>query len=102
MSTVRTASFYTPPDATPIAPSSPIEQKVDEIAERHGYVSREAPPVRKKRWSPVTEPLDQLSFRCAVTDINQFVTLADSRNETFRETFGYLMRLARSTGTSKP
>ena len=50
--------------------------------------------MRKKRWTPVTEPLDQLSMRVAVSDINAFVALADARAETFRETFAYLIKLA--------
>ena len=47
----------------------------------------------------MTEPLDQLSFRAAITDINAFVELADSRAETFREAFAYLLRLARTKGS---
>jgi hypothetical protein len=99
MSTVRTASFYTQPAAAPASPApsegdAALTRAVDAIGERHGYVSREPTPVRKKRWTPVTEPLDQLSMRVAVSDINAFVALADARAETFRETFGYLIRLA--------
>jgi hypothetical protein len=96
MSTVRTASFYTAP-TEPTAPTADVSpemtRRIDVIGERLGYVSREPAPVRKKRWNPVTEPLDQLSFRCAISDINAFVALADQRAETFRETFSYLMRL---------
>jgi hypothetical protein len=99
MSTVRTASFYTQQAAAPASPApagsdAALTRTVDAIGERHGYVSREPAPVRKKRWTPVTEPLDQLSMRAAVSDINAFVALADARAETFRETFAYLIRLA--------
>lgn len=103
MSTVRTAAFYTqPPRPTgePTLPAAPeTTTVVDAIAERHGYISREPAPTRKKRWTPVTEPLEQLSIRCAVADINEFVALADQRAETFRETFRYLVRLARAEAT---
>jgi hypothetical protein len=99
MSTVRTASFYTQPVSAPAPSTVPdtdaaLTRAIDAIGERHGYVTRETPPVRKKRWTPVTEPLDQLSMRVAVADINAFVALADARAETFRETFAYLIRLA--------
>jgi hypothetical protein len=98
MSTVRSASFYTQPAAAPASPAPEAEaaltRAVDAIGERHGYVSREPAPVRRKRWTPVTEPLDQLSMRVAVSDINAFVALADVRAETFRETFAHLIRLA--------
>jgi hypothetical protein len=103
MSTIRTASFYTAP-TEPFAPaasapptpdvSPEMTRRIDTIGDRLGYVSREPAPARKKRWTPVTEPLDQLSFRCAVSDINRFVELADARNETFRECFAYLVKLA--------
>ena len=101
MSTVRTAAFYTQaprPAAEPTPPAAPEPaiHAVDAIAERHGYVSREPAPIRKKRWTPVTEPLEQLSIRCAVSDINAFVALADQRAETFRETFRYLVHLAQT------
>jgi hypothetical protein len=98
MSTVRTASFYTQPPAaseTPATrPDEALTRAIDAIGERHGYVSREPAPTRKKRWTPITEPLDQLSMRVAVSDINAFVALADQRAETFRETFAYLIKLA--------
>jgi hypothetical protein len=108
MSTIRTAAFYTqaPAAPSPEPPPAPVTAEpaacvVDAIAERHGFVSREPAPVRKKRWTPVTEPLEQLSIRCAVSDINTFVALADQRAETFRETFRYLVRLAQAEAAKR-
>ena len=97
MSTVRKASFYAGDAAA--ASDEALTARTDAIAERRGYVSQVRAPLRKKRWTPVTEPLDQLSFRAATTDINAFVELADSRAETFREAFAYLLRLARTKGS---
>jgi hypothetical protein len=106
MSTVRTAAFYTQPSPSPSAAPTPADdtltRAIDAIGERHGYVAREAPAVRKKRWTPVTEPLDQLSMRVAVSDINAFVALADKRAETFRETFAYLIKLAAAQASDAP
>jgi hypothetical protein len=86
---------------TPVAPReepvpTPTEVRVsDAVAEKHGFVSREPAPVRRRRWAPVDEPLAQLNVRCAVRDINDFVTMCDREAISYREGFGRLMALVR-------
>ncbi|KTQ86754.1 hypothetical protein NS226_17780 [Aureimonas ureilytica] len=74
------------------APVREVEiQKVDRVAERAGFTSRE-PVVRKKRRQGISEAMGQINIRAAVEDINVFVEWCEENRYTSGQGFRELVR----------
>lgn len=79
------------PDNTP-APAVP-DHKIDEVAERHGFVSRE--PIRKVSRRKEAEPSANLNIRPPVSTYNRFVTWAMENRLSYPEALKELMDRAK-------
>lgn len=73
--------------------SSDALREADRAAERLGFQSREASPVRRRRRQPVEEAVDQFNLRAAVTDLNRFIEWCEDERQSYREGFAILVRL---------
>lgn len=77
---------------TDAAPSVPIH-KVDEVAARHGFVSRE--PIQKVSRRRDAEPSANLNIRPPITTYNRFVTWAMENRMSYPEALKELMDRAK-------
>lgn len=75
------------PDAEP-APSVP-DHKLDEVAARHGFVSRE--PVQKLSRRKEAEPSANLNIRPPISTYNRFVSWAMENRLSYPEALKELM-----------
>lgn len=71
-------------------PAPPLE-KLDEVAARHGFVSRE-PTVRRK-MKRQSGPTDQFNIRANIEDINAFISWCEKNRYTQRAGFHELVKL---------
>jgi hypothetical protein len=76
-------------DIQPTAAAEPVGN-IDRIAERRGFLSREA--VVRRRRRQCEEPTDQLNIRAAIADINRFVEWCERQRFSYREGFAELVR----------
>jgi hypothetical protein len=67
-------------------------QLVDEIAERHGYVSREAPPPRARRQRRPDDPMQNFTMRLPIADTERFIRYCERERLTYREAFAQLLQ----------
>ncbi len=80
-------------DIKPDLPSrerAPDLVRADQVAERHGFTSREV--VRRRKRQPIDEPVDQINLRAAITDINRFVDWCERNRYSYREGFSELVK----------
>lgn len=73
------------------AQALPEVREIDRAAERVGFTSRES-VVRRRKRTPVEEPVDQLNVRAAISDINRFVEWCERHRYSYREGFAELVR----------
>ena len=69
-----------------------VLREADRAAERLGFASREAAPLRRRKRQPLEEPVDQLNMRAAITDINRFVEWCEQKRYSYREGFAELVK----------
>ena len=74
-------------------PREPIQQEIDQIEEKLGFGSREAPPRRRKKRMGSDEPIDQINIRASVSDLDRFVEWCERNRYSYREGFGELVKL---------
>jgi hypothetical protein len=77
----------------PAPAREPVAREIDKVAERLGFQSREASPVRRKRRTGSDEPTDQLNLRAEIPDINRFVEWCERERLSYREGFSRLVKL---------
>jgi hypothetical protein len=75
------------PDTEP-APAVP-DHKIDEVAARHGFVSRE--PIQKVSRRKEAEPSANLNIRPPISTYNRFVTWAMENRLSYPEALKELM-----------
>ena len=78
------------PDADP-APAVP-DRKIDEVAARHGFVSRE--PIQKVSRRREAEPSANLNIRPPISTYNRFVSWAMENRLSYPEALKELMNRA--------
>ena len=74
------------------APREPVQERIDQIGERLGFRSREAPTRRRKKRIGSDEPIDQINIRAFVSDLDQFVEWCERKRYSYREGFAELVR----------
>ncbi|TRL35473.1 hypothetical protein [Rhizobium straminoryzae] len=79
------------PDTEP-APSIP-ERRLDEVAERHGFVSRQ--PTQQLRRRQAAEPSANLNIRPPISTYNRFVSWAMENRLSYPEALRELMDRAK-------
>lgn len=79
------------PTGAPTAPREGEIQKVDRVAERAGFSSRE-PVARRKKRQGFDEPMDQINIRAPIADINAFVEWCEENRFTSGQGFRELIR----------
>lgn len=76
-----------------IQPGPVPARDIDKVAERLGFQSREAAPVRRRRRQGSEEPTDQINLRAEIIDINRFVEWCERERLSYREGFSRLVKL---------